>query len=343
MPGVVKTGAASLAMALALSAGLFAQVGLGPVAARAAVALPPDLAALEQQMAQLHVNTQSISFQEELSLGELDGSGIPLAVIVAGKGEFSDSPPEGKASVGLFGLSSTQTRVIGDTLYTYKRQAAQIDGGRPWVRKQTKSGQTTGVDPANMLGGDQPGPQGTYSSLVEQLNGALAIVESGPVTVENQRVIEFDATLDPRSLLEKLQAAQPKQSQQPLGSLLGTPETKKAPAKPPPPPSLELEVFIAPNGLPVRERYTFSDEGVTFSVRVDTLAVGIPVNVTPPPASQTIDEAALKRIERRRAAQALKRLRRACRKQRGRRRANCLRAALTLGSEASSSSESPLL
>jgi hypothetical protein len=164
------------------------------------------------------------------------------------------------------------------------------------------------------------------------LNGALAIVESGPVIVENQRVIEFDATLDPKPFIEKLQAAQPKRATKPLGALLETPETRKAPAKPAPPPSLELEVFIAPNGLPVRERFTFSYERATIAVRVDTLAVGIPVNVTPPPAAQTIDEAALQRIERRRIARGARQIRRACRKQHGHGLANCRRVVAEAGS-----------
>jgi hypothetical protein len=299
----------------------------------AAVAPPPDLAALEQGMAQLHVNTESVSFQEELSLGELGRSGIPFALVVAGKGEFSSSPPEGQASAGLFGLDPVQTRVIGGVLYTYESQAAQIDGGRPWVRKPAKGGQATGVDPTNMLGSDQPGPQGTFSKLIAQLNGALAIVESGPVTVEDQRVIEFDATLDPRPFVEALEAARPKRSKHPLTSLLDTPATRKTPTKPVSPPSLGLEVFIAPNGLPVRERFTFSIEGVTIAVRVDTLAVNIPVNVTAPPPAQTIDEAALKRIERRRVAQERKNLRKLCRKLHGHRRSDCLRAVLTPGPE----------
>jgi hypothetical protein len=333
----VKAGGAALVLTLVLCAGLIAQVGLSPAAANAAVAPPPDLAALEQQMAQLHVNTSSISFQEEFSFGGLGGSGIPFSLIIAGKGELSDSPPEGQAVAGIFGLAAAQTRVIGNTVYTYERAAARIDGGRPWVRKQAK-GQATGVDPANMLGSDKPGLQGTFSGLIEQLDDALAIVESGPVTVESQRAIEFDATLDPKPFLEKLEAAKPKRPKRPFGSLLEGPEASRRPAKPPKPLALGLEVFIAPNGLPVRERYTFSDEGITVAVRVDTLAVNIPVSVTPPPASQTIDEAALQRIERRRAEQFRRQLRRVCRKQHGRQRTNCLRTVSGIGSSSASES-----
>lgn len=290
--------------------------------ARAAAPLPPDLVVLEQHMAQLQVNTERVSFQEELSLGELGGSGIPFAFIVDGEGEFSDSPPESSAVAGILGLSNVKTRVIGDTVYTYRPQAGELDGGRPWVRSQKSGNSSASVDPSGITGSGQPGPQGTFSKLIEELNGALAIQESGPVTVENQRVIEFDATLDPTPFLEKLKP-QSKEPKHPLNSLLETPGTKKTPAKPSPPPSLELELFIAPSGLPVRARFTFSAEGVTISARLDTLATNIPVNVTAPPAGQTIDEARLKRLERRRAARELRRALRVCRHEHGRQAKLC--------------------
>jgi hypothetical protein len=62
-------------------------------------------------------------------------------------------------------------------------------------------------------------------------------------------------------------------------------------------------------------------------VRVDTLAINVPVHVTPPPAGQTIDEARLKRLERRRAAREFARALRGCRHQHGKRAAACRRLA----------------
>jgi hypothetical protein len=295
--------------------------------ARATAPPPPDLVVLEQQMAQLHVNTERFSLQEEISFGELFGHGIPFVLILAGAGEASQSPAEVSMVAGILGLPSVQTRVIGDTVYTYRRQAAEIDGGRPWVRSKRKRKEAApNIAPGGVMESDRSGAQGTFSKLVEELNGALAIEESGPVTVDDQRVTEFDATLDPALFLEKLkpQSTEPKH---PLNSLFNTPETQKTPAKPSPPPTFKLELFIAPDGVPVRARYTFSAEGVTIAVRVDTLAINIPVNVTPPPARQTIDEVRLKRLERRRAERELRHALRACRRQRGKQRAFCRRIA----------------
>ena len=61
-------------------------------------------------------------------------------------------------------------------------------------------------------------------------------------------------------------------------------------------------MFIAPDGLPVRIRVTLTDAGVTITVRVDTLAINVPVDVKPPPVAQTISQQRLKKLERRSAA-----------------------------------------
>jgi hypothetical protein len=319
-----------------------------PARASAAAALPPDLVALEQQTAQLQANSERFSFQEELSLGGLFGGSVPLVLIVAGEGEASDSPPEGSAIGGLFGQPEENIRTIGDTLYRYKRQAGEIDGGRPWVRSQrpakeeAAAGAGTSLDPGGLLENDHPGAHGTFSKLVEELNGALSIEESGPATVDGQRVIEFDATLDPTPLLAQLKA-ESKEPRHPLSSPFETAPVghSKAPAKATAPPTLELEVFIAPDGLPVRARLTFADEGTTIALRVDTLAINIPVNVVPPPARQTIDAAQLKRIERRRAARELAQALRACARLHGRSAARC-RALAHVRTRVPSSEASPL-
>ncbi|MGD1057725.1 MAG: hypothetical protein ABR992_09985 [Solirubrobacteraceae bacterium] len=286
---------------------LVVALGCEAALATATTPLPPDLVGLEQQMAQLQANSERFSFQEEISLGEFLGKQTPLVLLVAGDGEASDSPAEASYVGGLFGLRQVQKRVIGDTTYTYKQSAAEIDGGRPWVSHPTKADkeEASALDPSGILGNDQSGQQGTFSKLIEQLNGAQSIEESGPATVDGQRVIEFDATLNPAPILAQLRSkATP--SGHPLSSLLETSPvgSPKAPAKPSAPPSFELEAFIAPNGLPVRIRFTFAAEGTTLAVRVDTLAINIPVTVVPPPAAQTIEETQLKQIERRRAARA---------------------------------------
>lgn len=313
-----------------------------PAPIATAAPLPPDLVALEQQMAQLQINSERFSLQEELSLNEFLGQqGIPFVLIVAGEGEASVSPPQAAAVSSLLGLTEVQTRIIGNVVFTYERRAAAIDGGRPWVRSQLAH-KEEGLDTSGMLPGDAGGPQGTFSHLIELLNGAQAIEEAGPVTVDDQRVIEFDATLDPTQFFSKLEP-QSHESGHPLNSLFEEPATKKTPAKPSPPPTVKLELFIAPNGLPVRDRIAVTAEHATVVLRVDTLAINIPVHVSPPPAAQTIGKTQLTRIERRLAARELRRALRTCRRLHSKRASLCRALAHIRSRSPSESSESSLL
>jgi hypothetical protein len=318
-----------------------AVVGLLSGVAHATVAIPPDLAALEQQTAALQVNSERFAFQEELTLGSGLGEGIPLSLLVAGDGEASDSPPQAAVNAGLPGLGAEPVRVIGQTTYRYMRAAAQIDGGRPWVESSRSASEANGLDPGGILENDQSGKQGSFSKLIEELNGALAIEESGPVTVDDQRAIEFDATLDPTPFLAKLESKS-KQRKHPLSSLLQLPSVggrESKPAPPPPPPTLKLELFLAPNGLPVRARTTLTAEGTVVAIRVDTLAINVPVHVTAPPARRTIAEAKLKRLEARREAREARRALQACRRHfHGKRKARCRALAKLKGAGARSRS-----
>jgi len=314
---------ASAITLLALTAALWCEAA----PARAAGPLPPDLVMLEQRMAQLQANSERFSFGAEVSLGGLFGQGVPLVLLLTGAGEASDSPPQVRVEAGLLGLPQEQARLIGNTSYRYRPEAGEIDGGRPWVRGPVTSQQAQGLDPGGILESDQAGRQGTFSKLVEELGGALSIEESGLTTVDDQRVIEFDAALDPTPVLRQLESHAPNAGN-PLNSPFQLPSVGGPGSRTPgPPPKLELEAFIAPNGLPVRLRVSFSAEGSMIAVRVDTLAINVPVRVTPPPARQTIDEARLQRIERRRAARALRRALRACRHLHGKRASACRRLA----------------
>jgi hypothetical protein len=301
---------------------LLVAIALAASSAQAAAPLPADLVALEQQMAQLQANSARFTFQEELSLGELLGEGAPLLLVITGKGESSDSPPQATFAGGPFGTVQERIRVIGSTAYRFRRDAAEIDGGRPWVRgRVTPTSSGNPLDPGGLMENDAGGRQATFSKFVQELNGALSVHESGPVVVDDQRVVEFDAELDPAPFLAQLESRSGP-TRDPFSSL-GELPSAGGKGKPTAPPKLELEAFIAPNGLPVRARVTFSAEGVTVALRIDTLAINVPVVVTPPPASQTIDEAQLLKLERARAARELKRALRACARFHGKRAVHC--------------------
>jgi len=280
---------------------------------------PPDLVSLEQQMAALKVTSMRFDLQEEFEvpglsslIGKHGGGGAPLVFLIAGEGEASTSPEELTATAGLAGAPQERFRVVGGERYSYRREAGLIDGGRPWVRSAAKHGEAAPLGGGGPLAGTAPGAQGTYSGLVEELGGALSITESGPATVDGQRVIEFDVQLDPSQLLQML----PSKSSSAFGGGGGPLEGLGEAVAPsgshkaePQPTKLELELFLAPNGLPVRTRVTVQLPKATLGFRVDTLATGIPVHVEAPPPAKVIDEAALVRIERRREARLRARLR----------------------------------
>lgn len=298
-------------------------IALAVAAPARAATPPPDLVSLEQQMAALKVTSIRFDIQEDLELPALGsllgkgGGGSPLLFVVAGQGVASTAPEELEATAGLGGLPQTRLRVVGGTTYVYRQNAASYDGGRPWIRRPAEHGEAAPLGSGGPLAGAMPGTQGTFSGLIEELNGALSITESGPATVDGQRVIEFDAVLNPAQLLEKLGAktANPLEGGgNPLGGLGQAVASPGRHGKRPSIASLQLEVFIAPTGLPVRTRVTAQLEKATVSFRVDTLATGVPVDVQAPPAAKVIDEATLVRIERRREQRRLARLRACARK-----------------------------
>lgn len=283
---------------------------------------PPDLAALEQQMAGLHVSTLRFDLQEEIEISALSSlfakrGASPIVLIVAGQGVASTSPEELEATAGLGGLPMTRLRVVGGTTYEYRPSEAKFDGHRPWVSHPAKAGEAAPLGDGAPLAGDTPGPQGSFSGLIEELDGALSITESGPATVDDQRVTEFDAALDPVQLLQKLVTKKAKNplsgGANPLEGLGETAPSGKHGSEPQIT-ELELEVFIAPNGLPVRTRVTVKAGKTTVSLRVDTLATNISVSVQAPPASETIDKAALEQIEQRRSRRQRAALLKACRR-----------------------------
>lgn len=311
MRGALAAATVALVTALMLSA---------PGGASAAE-LPPELSSLEQRMAQLQANSERFTFEEELSVGEIRGASIPFDLLIDGRGEASDAPAEASLEAGILSHAFVRTRTIGETEWTYDQRAQELDHGHPWLAHQRKPKEATPealLDPGEVLENDRTGGQATFSKLVEELNEAQSVIDVGPVTVDDQRVIEFDASLNPLPLIAKLEAqvrAKSKNAKKPLESLfpeLSSGESKRS-HRTYPPPTLGLEVFIAPEGLPVRIRATFTDSDVTVALRVDTVAINVPVSIEPPPASQTISEHKLKQLERRRARRQAERDLRVCR------------------------------
>jgi hypothetical protein len=307
-----------------------AQVPLAPVAVLpitpAAGVTPLALQALEQKMAQIRFNAARIS--SRFVLGELGstaggaelGSGVGKgkSIVTTGAGSIRFAPyasmfttrfevsgehlPSALASTG-------QVRTIGSTIYTYTPSAASFDGGRPWVRSThrpppkpgTKAAQVAAVldslTPA--LAGPDKGSAGSFATLIDYLGGAVSVREGGSVTVDGQQTTEFTASLS----IVKLLAGELSRKQ--LAKIEREGRAKPSEA------IVELEVFLAPDGLPVRTIGASGNRAEGLGIQEDILALEVPFAIHAPPAREAIGQARLLQIERkrdrRRAKQALTR------------------------------------
>jgi len=282
-PHVVVIGAA-LGTALASPAGA-ATLGPAPGAPQSAVVVPPDLQALEQKMDSLEVRTARVVGRVLLPpTGTSQGGNAPTTgdeLTLAGEESFSPSALVTTVSVG--GQQIGSTRRIGATDYNYDPSIASVDGGRPWVRLgRREASESFGSDPALSTTGSSRLP---FRALVRTLNGARAIQEVGPATVDGQPVTEFTATLQLSEL--------PPSARQLLSKRHGT---------------MKLSVFISASGLPVRTVVTVSAAGASSDATVDILAVEVPFpHLSAPPARRTITARHLERVLHRRLEKALRR------------------------------------
>ena len=123
------------------------------------------------------------------------------------------------------------------------------------------------------------GPAGPFAGLAHELDDVQAVQEVGPATVDGQQVTEFTASLPVSKLLS------PRQRRLPANRL-------------PPTASIELELFIAPDGLPVRTTSLWSIQEESIAIQGDILALEVPVVVHAPPTRKTITQAQLRKLER---------------------------------------------
>jgi hypothetical protein len=296
--------------------------------------VPPALQALEQKMAQIHVNTARVSERFVVGglgstaggadLGSGIGKGKSFVTVGAGSIRFTPSASMFATHVEIPGehvpgaLASTgQTRTIGQTTYTYTPSAASFDGGRPWVRGRRKPPPKFGSKAALVvavldalaptLAGPSDGSAEPFATLIDYLGDAVSVSEGGAVTVDGQQTIEFTASLPVVKLLAgKLSGKQ-------LAKIEG--ESRKHPSEG----TVELEVFIASDGLPVRTVGASGNRTEGLGIQEDILALEVPFAIHAPPARETIDQTRLLQLERKRdRVQAKKTLTRCLRSRHGR-------------------------
>jgi hypothetical protein len=303
------------------------------VEANPPVNVPPALRVLEQKMAQIRFNTARLS--DRFAIGEVGpaGAGIELGVAVKGPnrgfvtstvGVFRRSPTESSTTSKVEGLglsngksvppgsTTSRQRVLGNTIYTYTPSAQHYDGGRPWVRsKLVSSAQSEGAS-TGLVG--LSGSSAPFAKLIEDINGALSVQEVGPMTVDGQQVIEFTASLTMATLLPAKRLEKFIKASRSLGEILAAgkespkqreeaKQRREAEAKKISELPVEIELFIAPSGLPVRTITVIGNRNEAIDSEQDILALEVPVDVHAPPARETISEAQLRKLRARRLCQ----------------------------------------
>ena len=301
---------------LALSALLFAAMFATGAAASppapsvpAPVAgVPAELVALEQKMAQLHVESERysrevsalLSVTEESSSSSCQSSspcppGRPFRRVTHRKAPFTltqtgEVDVVAKAASLSLGEGTKQAPLLvetGSSAYTYLPGTA-TPRGRPWVREVLAGAKAQALFSTLFpFHGREPGvashgATGPYAGLIDLLASAVGGIRTvGGAVVNGQPTTEF------------------------VTSLVPSPAADRTPLIPLPPSAMatateKLQVFLAESGLPLRVIVTLAVGSGHVSAATDILAVNIPVHVKPPPIRRTISAARFRKLSRER-------------------------------------------
>jgi hypothetical protein len=259
-----------------------------PAAAPAPV--PADLQALEAKMLALHPNSVQFSLTLSASasgaaaegpFGSFKGifgqASAAAAPLLEAYGEVMKAPEQASLRASVVGLV-VQERLVGGTEYTKEPFLAKLDGGRPWVEKRHQTLKSTFSEGSVPAAGEDPT---SFAGTPKLIARARVIREQAPALVDGQTTSAFTLSIDlirGRKLSARARRALLKHFDR-----LAT-----------------LELFIAPNGVPVRTtlrvRVRSSHRRAQLIVQVDVPAIEVAFTVSPPPAAETISEAALNRL-----------------------------------------------
>jgi hypothetical protein len=265
------------------------------------VPVPPALQALEQKMLLIHFNTAHVT--GVFVLGDLgtpsEGADLGAqanvceSLIVSTNANVRLSPSGTVASSQLEGGPAIKQISIGRTNYIYEPSVKRYDGGRPWVRsvKEAPSKSSKGLFGAMpAVGEDEPSAStDVFKRLVEAVNQAQSIHEAGQATIDGQQAAEYVVTISMATLLAKhLSQKQIETAKKKNKFFKGIAEATDT-----------LELFLTPDGMPVRTINVIGPRNDGIGVEQDILATNIPVSIHKPPSNLTVGQARLRKLEKR--------------------------------------------
>lgn len=277
-------GAAALAITGLLVAGCSASVsaggdkGGGNGAANVGQESGTALAAIQQTVGKVN-SVSSVHITEKLSMSGMDatmsgglrynGGGFAM------NGQMSFGGSMGEQIKQVTGGAPLKVLMTGDTMYMNMGSTiAQADGGKPWV-SMSLSKATGGLDFSQMSANMNPAQQ------LEELIASGDLRRVGQETVNGQQSTHYAGTVDPATMMQS--PAFVKSLGQHNAQLLATSAKKMGMT------SETVDVWVNGQGMPARETFSAKADGQVVSGQIDLSGWGSPVDVTPPPASQTTD------------------------------------------------------
>ena len=194
--------------------------------------------------------------------------------------QFSPSV-EMSMNMALSGTSISEI-LVGDTLYMKLPQLSSMLGGKAWAEFNLTSLGSLGSSVQSLI------DSAKNTDPTAQLQPLLAsgdVHKVGTETVDGVQADHYSGTVDPATAFESSQAAKNLTSAQiaQLKSMLQASGVTKE----------TVDVWVASDGLPVREQVTANGNSGATKVDMHLSDWGKPVSITAPPADQVTDLSSL--------------------------------------------------
>jgi hypothetical protein len=253
---------------------------------------PAELEPLLQKTGELQISSER--FSGELAV---TGKKVPVKLKALGglkltiAGEESSSPEAAAITETELG-KKTSLRLVDRAVYVREAAIGKLDGGRPWVKADSSEassglfGSHTTLGNSSSGSGTAGGSSGAVSSnkfktVIALFKASNDVRALGASTIAGEAVTGFAGTANPKEIEESTLPAK-------LRTAIAKSHVK---------PSATFEVFLAANGLPVRSHVVLALSGLKLNVTEEVLAINFgTVDVSPPPAAETISATDLKKI-----------------------------------------------